>query len=164
MKILLISDTHNYVNNLTELLPRYSQEVGLVIHLGDYANDLMRFQSKYPHLNMIALDGGYDNGFETERILTLPVASEVEVKILAVHGHLHGVKTNLQRLSYYAQEKQVNVCFFGHTHTSIIFEEQGIFFMNPGSLTFPRNSRTGSYGIVELSSEGMITGEIIGVN
>jgi len=175
MKILVISDTHDMVTDLKELLSRYSQEVGLVIHLGDYPNDLIQFHPQYPHLNMVAVDGtGYEINFPVERILTLNNATallsegsvagvpiENEVKILIVHGHRHGVKTNLQRLVYYAQEKQVTACFFGHTHVSTIFEEHGIFFMNPGSLAFPRDGRHGRYGIVEISPDGTISGEVM---
>ena len=153
MKILVVSDTHEMVNDLKKLLSHYSQEVELVIHLGDYPSDLMQFRSQYPHLEMVALDGtGYEINFPAERILTLN-----EVTILVVHGHRHGVKTNMQRLVYYAQEKKVNACFFGHTHMSTIFEEQGIFFMNPGSLAYPRDGKQGRYGIVEISPEGVIT-------
>ena len=157
MKILVISDTHEIVSDLKELLLKYSQEVKLVVHLGDYPSDLMQFQPLYPHLNMVALDGtGYEVNFPAERVLKFG-----EVSILCVHGHRHGVKSNLQRIVYYAQEKQVNACFFGHTHMSTIFEEQGIFFMNPGSLAFPRDGRHGRYGIVEISENGTIKGEVI---
>jgi predicted phosphodiesterase len=72
-----------------------------------------------------------------------------------------GVKSGLTRITYYAKEKGVDACFFGHTHELTVFHESGIFFMNPGSLNFPRSLEKGSCGIVTISSEGKFCEDVI---
>jgi len=163
MKLLLVSDTHRLTNYLgEELLPQYANEIECVIHLGDYPSDLIQYKGKFPNLNMVAIDGiGGDRPYPLEQILTYKVSDNVECKLLALHGHNHNVKTNLDRLVYYAQEKQVQACFFGHTHAATIFEKNGILFINPGSLSMPRDGRRNSHAIVTISPEGKIIGELI---
>lgn len=159
MKILLISDTHGIVSKLKdEVLPMYAGEVQMVVHLGDYAVDLYRFRPQYPSLEIVGVGGSFEN--ETaERVLE--VGSDVQRRILIMHGHTMGVKTDLSRIAYYAQEKGVDACFFGHTHESTTFTKNGIFFMNPGSLSQPRNTTKGTFGLVTIAPDGQITGEVV---
>jgi len=74
-------------------------------------------------------------------------------------GIKNGVKSNLMRITYYALEKDVDACFFGHTHEAIINNYHDLFLMNPGSLAEPRGHDKASYGIVTISD--IITGEVI---
>ena len=162
MKILLISDTHGSTSLLkNEILPKYASQVQLAVHLGDYANDLLDLRHSYPNLTMVGVDGAFEVGSRTERVLV--VGDDVKRRILLMHGHTVAVKTNLDRISYYALEKQVDACFFGHTHVETRFIKNGIYFMNPGSLTEPRGAARGSFGIVTITPEGEIIGDVIRV-
>ena len=158
MKLLLISDTHGYTGTLETLLSRYAGEVQTVCHMGDHADDLLKFRPKYPKLNMVAVAGNcdYDYNLPSEQILTVSGK-----RILMLHGHFLGVKRELQRLTYYAEEKGVDACFFGHTHEPVQFQAGSVFVMNPGSLEEPRGSSKASYGLVEISATGEITGEVV---
>jgi len=137
----------------------------MAIHLGDFVQDLLKFQLQYPSLKMLGVAGGFEPG-EAEQILNLnllPCADSAEkgkqIRILLTHGHERGVKSNLGRIAYYAREKGVNACFFGHTHEPAMFTEGGIFFMNPGSVSEPRGGSRSSFGIVTISPEGEFSGE-----
>jgi putative phosphoesterase len=49
----------------------------------------------------------------------------------------------------------LDVVVFGHTHTAIVEDHQGILFVNPGSPSLPNQMRRlGSVGILELTPEG----------
>ncbi|MCL1843580.1 MAG: metallophosphoesterase [Defluviitaleaceae bacterium] len=159
LKILAVSDTHEDTAELSRLLERFADDVQMVIHLGDYANDLLKFQSKYPQLRMVAVAGNCDAyyGLNIERELLLNLGGK---KILLTHGHYLGVKTGVDRLAYYALEKGADACFFGHTHYAEIERRQGLFIMNPGSPNFPRGGSKQSYGIVEITKTGEIIGEV----
>jgi len=159
MKILVISDTHGNTDKLkNELLPKYAKLVQMVVRLGDYARDLLTLQPDYPCIAMVGVGGAMEYGEKTERVV---VANGC--KILLLHGHNIGVKTNLNRITYYAREKGVDACFFGHTHQPMIDTLDGIFFMNPGSLTEPRSAPYCSYSLATISPDGKITGEVIPV-
>jgi len=156
MNILLISDTHNMKALLREtVLPKHAAEVGYAIHLGDYVRDLLYLRSKYPNITMAGVDGAYENAEGTEHILTI-----AGKRILLLHGHTAYVKSDLSYIAQYAKQKNVDACFFGHTHEPTIFTEHNIFFMNPGSLSQPRSNANGSYGLVSISTQGQISGEV----
>jgi len=91
-----------------------------------------------------------------EHILTIG-----QKRILLMHGHSHDIKTSYNRLMYYAQEKEVDACLFGHTHIPAVFSHESVFFMNPGSTREPRGSSSPSYGLLTIDDQGNITGEVI---
>jgi len=165
MKILLVSDTHGYTASLEDLLKQYTGTVQAVYHMGDHARDLLGFEQKYPELSFAAVAGNtdYDYSLPREKIITITVGEKDNIsrRIMLVHGHNHGVKTSTVRLSYYALEKEVDACFFGHTHVPEINMYRSVFMMNPGSLVVPRGGSRASYGIVDISDAGEITGEVI---
>jgi len=161
MKILLVSDTHKITAKLKdEILPQYANEVQMAIHLGDYVRDLLSLQSSYPNLKMVGVGGAFESGEKTEQLLEFDTDGGCR-RILIMHGHTQLVKHSLLRTKIHAKRKGVNACFFGHTHTAVTTTEDGIFYMNPGSLTNPRGTPRGSFGLVSISTTGEISGEVI---
>jgi hypothetical protein len=117
---------------------------------------------------MVAVAGNCDySNVEPERILAFTPCADsdkgVVKKILLTHGHTFGVRISLDRLAYYAKEKGVDACFYGHTHIPIAIEHGGIFMLNPGSPSSPRGDSKASYAIVEVSPEGEITGRLFNI-
>lgn len=49
------------------------------------------------------------------------------------------MKYDLAKLRYRALELEADIALFGHTHVSQIEYIDGIWFINPGSPTLPRN-------------------------
>ena len=162
MKLLLISDTHGRTDNLESLLELYKNTVGYVFHMGDYGSDLRKFERKYPHLKMVSVNGNTDSAFygSLEEVVLLEPKNGAAKKILIVHGHKFGVKTGLDRLLYYTKEIGAGAVFFGHTHEAVCFTQDGIFLMNPGSLTFPKNRHV-TYGVVDFTADGEFAGEVM---
>ena len=55
-----------------------------------------------------------------------------------------------------AKAKDCQIVMYGHTHTPVVEEENGILVINPGSLTYPRQrGRRPSYAVMEIE-EGNI--------
>jgi len=153
------------------LLERYKHTVQVAVHLGDNARDLMQFDTDYPAVNFVAVAGNCDfsGSVPKERMLTLGGA--VKRRVLLLHGHNHNVKSTLDRLMYYAQEKEADACLFGHSHMPFVHVHEsvflrgeegarGCFFMNPGSASEPRGGSQAGYGILTVDDDGNIVGEI----
>ncbi|MCL2386257.1 MAG: YfcE family phosphodiesterase, partial [Defluviitaleaceae bacterium] len=107
-------------------------------------------------------NGDFGMNIQNEIVLALNPTSnkDVEKRILLTHGHNLGVMRDSDRLAYYAREKKVDACFYGHTHIPEMRECGGVFIMNPGSPSCPRGGSKASYGIVEISDTGEITGKL----
>lgn len=153
MTILVISDSHRSVEPVHGLLRLYAPSVGIAVHLGDNADDLLRFQREFPSVVMHAVKGNCDHGpsGEPEKIISVNGR-----RLLLTHGHRFNVKLSADRLAYYAQEKEANACLFGHTHQPAVFDLGGVLFMNPGSVSQPRLHSQAGYGLLSVSEQGIL--------
>ena len=70
------------------------------------------------------------------------------------HGDRYRVDMGLISLKYRASEVGARVALFGHTHRSLVIEEDGILFMNPGSPALPRDYKK-SIGFIYINDEGV---------
>ena len=59
-------------------------------------------------------------------------------KIIQTHGHLFDINFNFQKLDYWAQEEEADICLYGHLHVPNAWMEGKTLFLNPGSISQPR--------------------------
>ncbi|MDZ7834879.1 MAG: metallophosphoesterase family protein [Alkalibacterium sp.] len=52
-----------------------------------------------------------------------------------------------------AKSNDVKIVFYGHTHIPRVEKEEGIVFINPGSIAQPRDRAKGTYLVMELDEE-----------
>jgi hypothetical protein len=158
MNILVFSDSHRRHEPIRKLLDIYAGEVKLALHLGDHTNDLLRYEHEYPNYEFRGVAGNCDFGAVSPKELLMSVYGR---GILLMHGHTRQVKSNYDRIAYYAEEKGVNACLFGHTHKPALFERGPVLFFNPGSVSEPRGGDKASYGILSVSEQGVIKGKVL---
>jgi len=158
MEILVISDTHGNTGVILPLLEQYQNRVSAVLHTGDHDLDLLQLKDRTTlHLETVA--GNTDDGVRSPREKIVKLGGK---NIFMTHGSNQNVNSNNKQLIHHALERKADICLFGHTHVSTIFEEHGIFFMNPGSLNEPRDYNPPSYGLLTINEEtGAVSGEII---
>ena len=53
-----------------------------------------------------------------------------------------------------------DIAIFGHTHTPLCIEEEGILYLNPGSVSLPRQVTYRSIVILDIEDEKMQIQEI----
>ena len=156
MKILVFSDSHKYNTGMERIIRTYRKNTDCVLHLGDCCCDALLMSYMFPEIRFEWVRGNCDNSSDpTEKLLVLGGK-----KIFITHGHIYHVKSSHQRIVYTALENKADACFFGHSHLSTNFYENGILFMNPGSISFPREAPLPTYGVVHISDdvlEGCIT-------
>lgn len=147
MKIAVVSDTHR-INKYIDIAKKYIKECDAVIHLGDNIEDVDRLTEGFKGL-VYSVKGNCDfsSKYPSEQVV------DVEgKKIFITHGHNYGVKYSMNNIYYRAKELEVDIALFGHTHESLIIEEDGVVLMNPGSISLPRNSFR-SIGYIEIGEK-----------
>ncbi|MBQ9708223.1 MAG: metallophosphoesterase [Firmicutes bacterium] len=148
MKILVIGDTHGKLNKVRDIYGKL-RDIDLIIHTGDYMRDGLDFADEV-HLPVISVEGNCDGSRSRDDFEIV----ETECgNILVTHGHMYGVDYDLSRLLYKAQEEDCIAAVFGHTHCALIDEADGIHFVNPGSLTQPRDGSDGTYAIIRTDED-----------
>ena len=158
MNILVFSDSHGYLENMKNVLIQYKKDVNYVIHLGDYVQDVLEIKSSFTNYNFINISGNGDfkKNLPSEKFFSL-----YNKNFFITHGHNYNVKYNLVRLSYSAEEKNADICLFGHTHIPMTACLNNILYMNPGSISQPRGENSYTYGIIKISKDGDIRSKIL---
>lgn len=147
MKILCVSDSHGDLGALMEIVELHP-DAKLLLHMGDGTRELEELQSLYPKLEYAAVQGNCDRTSNFPPVQTMILRG---VKILMTHGHLYGVKRTLSPLYELAAQRGVSLCLFGHTHQPHCERQDGIWYLNPGSISTQRGG--GSYGLVCLDDK-----------
>ena len=133
MKVLIVSDTHGYDDNLYEVIEK-EKPIDMLVHCGDIEHSVKNYLSILDC--PIHVVGG-NNDF----MLGLPEIDRFDIDehtVVLTHGHRHRVHFELTLLTYLAEENGADVVMFGHLHEPMIIEEDDITIINPGSLTYPR--------------------------
>lgn len=121
----------------------------MIIFTGDYVRDA-RFLEEQLQLPVFSVAGNCDarGAGVLEKQIEL-----AQMKFFVTHGHRLGVKRGLQSLYYRTQEVGAQVAIFGHTHTPVCQEVEGIWLINPGSPTYPRGlNPKGTYVIINVEN------------
>ena len=144
MLIAVVSDTHR-ISTYIEVAKKYIENADVLIHLGDNTEDISDLTENF-NGSVYGVRGNCDftNLYPKEQIIEL-----CGKRIFITHGDSYGVKYGMNNIYYRAKELNVDIVLFGHTHINLIDEEDGIKFMNPGSISLPRS--IGRYiGYIEL--------------
>ena len=155
MKILVFSDSHGVIKNMTEAIDAHYPNIDLIIHLGDGAKEFDRLSEKYREVRFFGVRGNCDL-FNEAGLMTTNLLELDGYRILCTHGHEYKVKYTLDNLHYAALEKKCNIALFGHTHSAYkrYDSENEIYLFNPGSIS--RGAPRASYGLIELTDKGIL--------
>jgi len=150
MKLIIMSDNHNNIKAVEEIYTRHFKEADLFLHCGD-----SQLPYNHPLLSKFLKVGGncdYDRSYPKE--LTKDLTENH--RLFMTHGHHYDVKMSLDRLWYKGLETGANIVCFGHSHCVEVEMIKHILFINPGSVTFPRNTREKTYATLTIAKEKLI--------
>lgn len=151
MRVIVLSDSHGLTGYVEKVFAR-NPDAAAYIFLGDGERDIEVMRTRYKSCDIRTVSGNCD--YEGMR----PSAAVAEiggVRIYYTHGHTCGVKYGLERLCENARLNDCTVALYGHTHVKNITYEDGIYIMNPGSCSCPRDLSKPSYGYVDIERNGI---------
>ena len=77
------------------------------------------------------------------------------------HGRTYHFSFFFFYLKQEAISRGANIVFYGHTHKPVAKWDSGILFINPGSISFPRQEgRRQSYVLMEINEKSELSYEI----
>ena len=159
MKIMFISDVHGIEDNLNFIKEKYNElKCEKLIVLGDIyyigprneMKESYNIKKVYDFLNsfknnIICIKGNCDseidetiNQFPT--IDKLGIISDLNNDIYLTHGHIY----NEDNWNY-----ENTILVYGHFHIPFIKEKNNNIFINPGSISLPKNDYKPSYLIYD---------------
>ena len=133
-------------------MERHRQDTDHILHLGDVEEDVRKIQALYPSLSIRSVRGNCDFGSKSKPVDIVELGC---ARILFCHGHTMFVSAGTEYLENAAREAGCNVALYGHTHVSYCRYKDGLYIMNPGSPSSPRDGKA-SYGIIDITETGLL--------
>lgn len=162
MRIIVISDTHGLYKSLSTVVLS-NMNADAFIHLGDGEREFLQLISDYPSLasKFYYVKGNCDYGSQRPDFLALDIAPGH--RIFAAHGHRYGVNFSSAGILAKAKELNCNIILHGHTHVRCNTYVNGMYILNPGSASIPRDGFPPSYAFIDLLPDGKAIANIIDV-
>lgn len=123
----------------------------LIIHLGDVTDDADVMEAILDR-EVRRVPGNCDYAFGAPHKIIIETDG---YKLLAVHGHDHGVKRGLSRLAEESASKGAKIALYGHTHVAKEETFGGVYLFNPGSAALPKEGQKKSMGFLEIGENGV---------
>ena len=129
-KLLILSDSHGGRAAIERVLLKENANIDALVFLGDGLRDLEQALTLYPRLRAYSVAGNCDYG-ALEPMDGL--AAFDQTIAFYTHGHMYGVKYDLDTLTDAAAARGAEVALFGHTHVPHAEQRGKVFLFNPGS-------------------------------
>ena len=138
MKIVIVSDSHGNTYFMEEIYTIHQDDTDEWVHCGD--SELLEDHPLWQEYKTVLGNMDITNRFKLSRTEHIK-----GFRYLLVHGHKHNVKRSYDKLLEKAKAEDVKVVFYGHTHIPKVEKEEGVVFINPGSIAQPRDRAKGTY-------------------
>ena len=150
MKIFVMSDNHGRLDNIRKALQAEADtEFDLAFHLGDAEHTEDAIKTLFGDVPVDFVSGNMDMYYSTYPVDV--VVNKCGHRILLTHGHEHRARSGVMYMRDAAAARDADIVVYGHTHVPDIRAFGGMWFFNPGSISFPRqDDRRCSYGILTL--------------
>lgn len=151
MKILILSDIHGDYETLEKIIENESFDkliiLGDLFNYGFISSDLknnkiINLLQRNKH-NLILIRGNCDNYIDYENlglfahdIITIPLNNH---NVTLTHGNRYS--------KGFLPDYHGDMFISGHTHIPMLLKEQGIIYINPGSIGKPRGGSSKSYAV-----------------
>ena len=146
MKIGILSDTHRNIDLAIQAIEEMDDVSG-IFHLGDYHRDALELRQRTGRTFWyVAGNCDVDFTLESERVFRLNGK-----KILATHGHRYEPDRSLDLLVERAEELDVDIVLYGHTHKKLKKWINGRLYFNPGYMFLGK--KEGTYGLIEWNGD-----------
>lgn len=145
--ILVMSDSHGDRQIVEEIKNHYLGKIDAIFHNGD--SELDSQDSLWDGIQVVNGNCDYFGGYPDQLITQLG-----DMTIAQTHGHLYGINYGWQRLDYWAQEVDADICLYGHLHVPDAEVRGKTLFLNPGSVSQPRGLiRECLYALVTITED-----------
>ena len=158
MQYLLVSDIHGDFNELEFIINKFNElKCENIICLGDFLyhgprNDLPNnyapkkvIEAINPYADKILCIKGNCEAEVDQMVLNFKLNKELSLTLFnrnfyLVHGH------HLDELKNISED---TIVLHGHTHIFGVYKKDGITFINPGSISIPRNGLPKTYALID---------------
>ena len=147
MKIMIVSDSHRDNRNFLNAIDA-EEPIDMLIHCGDVEGSEYIYEEAVScPVHIVAGNNDFFSDLNREEEFMIG-----NLKVFLVHGHQYRVYGSTQYLLEEGRDRKADIVMFGHTHSPLVENHSGIWIVNPGSISYPRQSgRKCTYMIMEYN-------------
>lgn len=150
MRIIAFSDTHGNTSIADKIITD-NISCDHFIFLGDGMEEVEILRSKYPEKSIFCVAGNCDK-------CSAPTSMVIELfntRFFITHGHLYDVNGSIEQLTKLAVKEKATFALFGHTHKRYYSEQSGLYILNPGSASLPKDGLPPSCAFIDITPYGI---------
>jgi putative phosphoesterase len=142
MRVLIVSDNHGEEGIVQSALEHNGGDLNL--HLGD--SEFTFENGELQKFNTVRGNVDEDSRFPVE-------SHDEDTNIFLTHGHLYNIKPDREVLSERALEFEAKYALYGHSHVALTENINGIYCINPGSISQPKGEWEASYCVLDTAND-----------
>ena len=145
-RIGILSDTHGYLEDIDLVLEATAdQDIDMWLHAGDLGDDA-RYMQEHTNVPVYAVHGNNDRVQPLEpREQLIPLE---DTYIYMTHGDKVSYYNRIQELTHLGTSMGARLIVAGHSHHHGEVRSGDAVFVNPGSISLPRDRSGGTFAIV----------------
>ncbi|WP_303996524.1 metallophosphoesterase [Megamonas hypermegale] len=134
MKLGIMSDSHYNLDAIDDAVC-LADDVDVWFHAGDSIEDA-QYLEKVSGKKVYAVAGNVDWTADGPDSILVDISG---IRIFMTHGHAYNVKTGLEYLNEQAEDVNADLIIYGHSHVGLKKTIGNRLFVNPGSVSEPRD-------------------------
>ncbi len=142
IKLLIISDNHGEPGISYDVYGRNAGDLN--VHLGD--SEFHYDDTEMSHFNRVKGNVDGDTRYPVEEY-------NDDAKAFYTHGHFYNVKKSRQTLAERANEYGAKYAFYGHSHIAKAENIEGVYCINPGSISVSKGQWPESYAVIDTETD-----------
>lgn len=151
VQILIASDSHGYQERLLDLLKQERFDALFFCGDGEGLEDVLLSAAGCPAVTSM-VKGNNDFGSCLRNEVVISFGGH---RFFMTHGHRYRLYAGTGLLTEAARENNCDICLFGHTHRPYAALKDGIWLINPGSVSEPRQEgRIPTCAVLTIDNSG----------
>lgn len=150
LRVIVFSDTHGNLSAASSIIEAHKFSDHFIF-LGDGLEEINVLKTKYPDKNFYCVAGNCDKRTEP----TTKVIELFNTKIFMTHGHLYNVRESHELLLRNAIREGATIILYGHTHCRYFKQQNGLYIINPGSASQPKDDLPPCYAFIDITPCGI---------
>ncbi len=156
LRIIVFSDSHGSKSAVHKVYER-NEDADLFIFLGDGEREFDYVSELYSDKKSLAVCGNCDMCSMKKGV---DITTAGGKKIVFLHGNAHDVKHTKETVKKLARDIGADIVLFGHTHQRYYEYCGGLFILNPGSISRPRDGKLPSYAFIDITNAGVVCNHV----
>ncbi|MFU2163471.1 metallophosphoesterase [Streptococcus pluranimalium] len=155
--LIVLSDSHGDRAVVEDIKAHYEGNVDAIFHNGD--SELPSTDPIWQGIHVVKGNCDYDDGYQQDNVVNL-----AGLTIAQTHGHCYHINFMWRYLVSFAKEAEAAICLYGHLHRAAAWQEEGVVFINPGSVLEPRGEVTKKLYAKVVVTDYSITVDFLDLN